>query len=78
MRNRGRICAVEDIYRAVWGVESFDVRKTVVEHIRRLRGKIENDPRNPEYIKVVFGAGYVFTDTITASAGGVFSSAKAV
>lgn len=78
MRNRGRICSVDDIYASVWRNKSYDVRKTVVEHIRRLRGKIENDPKKPEYIKVVFGAGYIFTDSITASAGGRFEAAEAV
>lgn len=62
MENSGKICSTEQIYKAVWGANSFDVKKTVVEHIRRLRQKIETDPKNPAYIKVVFGLGYIFND----------------
>lgn len=62
MRRRGTVCSTDEIYSQVWNSRSYDVKKTVVEHIRRLRGKIEADPKNPRYIKVVFGAGYIFTD----------------
>lgn len=58
MENCGRVCTVDDIYRRVWNETPYSVRKTVVEHIRRIRCKIEPDPHNPSYIKVVFGVGY--------------------
>lgn len=58
MENCGSVCAVDDIYRRVWRDNPYSVRKTVVEHIRRIRSKIEPDPKNPSYIKVVFGIGY--------------------
>lgn len=58
MENCGDVCTVNDIYRRVWHGSPYSVRKTVVEHIRRIRGKIEPDPHNPSYIKVVFGVGY--------------------
>ncbi len=58
MENCGDVCTVEDIYRRVWQDTPYCVRKTVVEHIRRIRSKIEPDPHNPCYIKVVFGIGY--------------------
>lgn len=61
MTHPGKICTVEEIYSEVWNSSSYDVRKTVVEHIRRLRRKIEKDPKNPLYIKAVFGAGYTFS-----------------
>ena len=60
MTHQGKPCSVEEIYREVWKNGSFDVRKTVVEHIRRLRRKIEKDPKNPMLIKAVFGVGYTF------------------
>lgn len=66
MRRRGTVCSADEIYSQVWNSKSYDVKKTVVEHIRRLRGKIEADPKNPRYIKVVFGAGYIFTDIAAA------------
>ncbi|MDE7293254.1 MAG: response regulator transcription factor [Oscillospiraceae bacterium] len=58
MENCGNVCAINDIYRRVWREKPYSVRKTVVEHIRRIRCKIEPDPHNPSYIKVVFGVGY--------------------
>ena len=58
MENCGNVCTVDDIYRRVWNETPYSVRKTVVEHIRRIRCKLEPDPRNPSYIKVVFGVGY--------------------
>lgn len=58
MENCGDVCTVEDIYRRVWRETPYSVRKTVVEHIRRIRSKIEPDPHNPSYIKAVFGKGY--------------------
>lgn len=58
MENCGAVCTVDDIYRRVWNETPYSVRKTVVEHIRRIRSKIEPDPHNPSYIKVVFGVGY--------------------
>lgn len=58
MENCGDVCTVENIYRRVWQDTPYSVRKTVVEHIRRIRSKIEPDPHNPCYIKVVFGIGY--------------------
>lgn len=66
MTHPGKICSVEEIYSEVWNSSSYDVRKTVVEHIRRLRRKIEKDPKNPLYIKAVFGAGYTFSAEASA------------
>ncbi|MBQ5331729.1 MAG: response regulator transcription factor [Oscillospiraceae bacterium] len=58
MENCGRVCSIEDIYRSVWKETPYGVHRTVVDHIRRIRGKIEPDPHNPRYIKAVFGVGY--------------------
>lgn len=58
MRNLGRIFPAEEIYRRVWGEEAYAVENTVMVHIRRIREKIELNPKEPEYLKVVWGIGY--------------------
>lgn len=58
MRNPGRIFPAEEIYRRVWGEEAFSAENTVMVHIRRIREKIELNPKKPEYLKVVWGIGY--------------------
>lgn len=58
MRNQGRIFPAEEIYRRVWGEEAFASESTVMVHIRRIREKLELNPKEPEYIKVVWGIGY--------------------
>ena len=61
MRNRGRIFPAEEIYRQVWNeVRLLRTENTVMVHIRRIREKIELNPREPEYLKVVWGIGYKF------------------
>lgn len=58
MRNPGRIFPAEEIYSRVWGEEAFSAENTVMVHIRRIREKIELNPKKPEYLKVVWGIGY--------------------
>ena len=58
MRNLGRIFPAEEIYRRVWEEECFASENTVMVHIRRIREKIELNPKHPEYLKVVWGIGY--------------------
>ncbi|MCI8415906.1 MAG: response regulator transcription factor [Lachnospiraceae bacterium] len=58
MRNRGRVFPAEEIYQRVWEEVSFAPENTVMVHIRRIREKIELNPKEPEYIKVVWGIGY--------------------
>jgi DNA-binding response OmpR family regulator len=58
IRNPGRVFSIDEIYERVWGEEAFCVDNTVAVHIRRIREKIEFDPKNPKYIKVVWGIGY--------------------
>ncbi|MBQ5315996.1 MAG: response regulator transcription factor [Oscillospiraceae bacterium] len=58
LANLGDACSIDDIYRSVWHEQPYKVRKTIVEHIRRIRAKIEPDPHNPSYIKAVSGIGY--------------------
>ena len=60
MRNPGRIFPADEIYSRIWNEDSFSSENTVMVHIRRIREKIELNPRSPEYLKVVWGIGYVF------------------
>ena len=57
MSNLGRVFSIEEIYERVWNEAPYNV-DTVTVHIRRIREKIEIDPRNPQYLKVVWGVGY--------------------
>ncbi len=61
-RNKGRVFSIDDIYEAVWNEPSFNPENTVAVHIRRIREKIEIDPKNPRYLKVVWGVGYKVED----------------
>lgn len=58
MRSPGTVFSPKRIYRAVWGEEPFGVENAVAVHIRHLREKLEIDPSDPRYIKVVWGQGY--------------------
>ena len=58
MCNLGRVFPAEEIYRRVWGEEAYASENTVMVHIRRIREKIELNPREPDYLKVVWGLGY--------------------
>lgn len=58
MRTPGRIFPSEEIYERVWGEKAYGVENTVMVHIRRIREKIEINPREPKYLKVVWGIGY--------------------
>lgn len=53
----GKVFSSEDIYEAVWKEDAVNT-ETIMVHIRKLREKIEMDPKHPEYIKVVWGIGY--------------------
>ena len=58
MKNMGRVLSSSQIYEAVWNEPSFTSEKTVTVHIRNIREKIEINPKDPKYIKVVYGLGY--------------------
>lgn len=57
-RHPGQIFPAEEIYRRVWNEDAFSCENTVMVHIRRIREKIELNPKEPDYIKVVWGIGY--------------------
>ena len=58
MSNPGRVFPAEEIYERVWQEPAYSVENTVMVHIRRIREKIEINPKQPKYLKVVWGIGY--------------------
>ena len=59
MGHPGRVFPAEEIYRRVWGEDTaYACENTVMVHIRRIREKVELNPKEPDYIKVVWGIGY--------------------
>lgn len=60
MSNPGRVFPAEELYERAWKEESYAVENTVMVHVRRLREKLEINPKRPEHLKVVWGIGYVF------------------
>lgn len=61
MKNPNRVFSIEEIYEIVWDEPAIEA-KTVTVHIRRIREKIEIDPKKPRYLKVAWGLGYKFVD----------------
>lgn len=60
MSNPGRVYSSEEIYERVWQSDAYAVENTVMVHISRIREKLELNPKKPEYLKVIWGIGYVF------------------
>ena len=58
MSNPGRVFSAEEIYERVWNETAYSVENTIMVHIRRIREKIEINPKEPRYLKVVWGVGY--------------------
>ena len=58
MKHPGRIFPAEEIYSRIWNEPAYSAENTVMVHIRRIREKIELNPSEPEYLKVVWGIGY--------------------
>jgi len=58
MLNAGRVFSIAEIYERVWQEPYYNSENTVAVHIRKIREKIEIDPKNPRYLKVVWGIGY--------------------
>ncbi|GIP31783.1 response regulator transcription factor [Paenibacillus sp. J2TS4] len=56
--HRGHVFSVEKIYQSVWKEDKFLSDNTIMVHIRNIREKIEDHPREPKYIKTVWGVGY--------------------
>ncbi len=57
-KNAGRVVSTQEIFETVWGEKYLDSSNTVMVHIRRLREKMHEKPKNPKFIKTVWGVGY--------------------
>ncbi|TKH41306.1 DNA-binding response regulator [Paenibacillus terrae] len=57
-RNRGQVLSMEQIYEKVWKEQYLESNNTLMVHVRKIREKIETDPRKPKYLKTVWGIGY--------------------
>lgn len=58
VRNPGKVFSTKEIYQSIWKEEAFATDNTIAVHIRHIREKIEANPKNPIYLKVVWGVGY--------------------
>ena len=57
IKNKGRVFSADEIYERVWNEEAINT-DTIMVHVRNIREKIEINPKNPKYLKVVWGVGY--------------------
>ena len=58
LKNQGRVFSINQIYESIWNEEAIGADNTVAVHIRHIREKIEINPKDPRYLKVVWGIGY--------------------
>lgn len=58
VKNQGKVFSINQIYENIWNEEAIGADNTVVVHIRHIREKIEINPKEPRYLKVVWGVGY--------------------
>ncbi len=58
VKNQGRVFSINQIYESIWNEDAIGADNTVAVHIRHIREKIEINPREPRYLKVVWGVGY--------------------
>ena len=58
LHNKGKVYSIEEIYQNVWSEESYAAENIIAVHIRHIREKIEINPKEPRYLKVIWGVGY--------------------
>ena len=58
VKNAGKVFSIDEIYEKIWNEEAIGADNTVAVHIRHIREKIEINPKEPRYLKVVWGVGY--------------------
>ena len=62
LKNKGKVYSINEIYESIWNEEAIGADNTVAVHIRHIREKIEINPKEPRYLKVVWGVGYKIED----------------
>lgn len=65
MENKGRVLSKEYLFRQIWGSDSFSEQQTLTVHIKWLRQKLEDDPKEPKRILTVWGVGYKFESKLS-------------
>jgi DNA-binding response OmpR family regulator len=63
-KNKGKVYSIDQIYENIWGEHSICTDNTIAVHIRHIREKIEVDPREPKFLKVVWGVGYKIEEDV--------------
>ena len=58
LENKGKVYSISQIYENVWNEESYGAENIIAVHIRHIREKIEINPKEPKYLKVIWGIGY--------------------
>ena len=58
VKNQGKVFSIDQLYESIWNEDAIGVDNTVAVHIRHIREKIEINPKEPRYLKVVWGVGY--------------------
>lgn len=58
VKDKGKVYSIEQIYETIWNMRAIGADNTIAVHIRHIREKIENNPKEPKYLKVVWGTGY--------------------
>ena len=62
LENKGKVYSIPEIYESVWKEEGFGAENIIAVHIRHIREKIEINPKDPKYLKVIWGVGYKIDD----------------
>ena len=62
IKNKGKVFSIPQIYENVWNEEGYAAENIIAVHIRHIREKIEIDPKEPKYLKVIWGIGYKIED----------------
>lgn len=58
VQEKGKVMSIEEIYESIWNMRAIGADNTIAVHIRHIREKIEENPKQPNYLKVVWGTGY--------------------
>lgn len=58
VQEKGRVFSINQIYESIWHMKAYGAENTIAVHIRHIRKKIERNPKEPQYLKVVWGSGY--------------------